>query len=223
MLISANTDPEWYLVYHKDLQHPWKIHWTGRNLLSYFQADLFGKRRPSKIFGKVVAHCEKQSLSSSHCPFTTWQADNSVSASLPSFKPPPCSWFLCGGTCYPSIKKKKRENCSSGWLCGGALFTCVAIHQAACPWNLNRSVLWWRHPLRYPQIWRCTAQPAEKKTPVLCRTISHMQIRQGCVFVRVLPVAPAGRARWQWISCCCFLTRQSSPVSCKERHNNTKK
>lgn len=90
-----------------------KIHWTGRNLLSYFQADVFGKRRPSEIFGKVVAHCEKQSLSSSHCPFATWQAVNSVSASLPSFKPP--SQTPVVGFCVvarvprPLKKKKKRE------------------------------------------------------------------------------------------------------------------
>lgn len=159
MLISANTDPKWYLVYHKDLQHPWKIHWTGRNLLSYFQADLSGKQRPSKIFRIFSLWAPRPVLSPPD------KQSTQLSASLPSFKPPPCSWFLCGGTCYPSIlKKKKKENRSSGWLCGGALFTCVAIRRAACPWNLNRSVLWWRRPLRYPQIWRCTAQPAQKNT-----------------------------------------------------------
>lgn len=73
----------------------------------YFIGEATGIQAPP---GEVAVHCEKQSLSSSHCPFTIWQASQ-VNVSLASFLPSnlPCGLVLCGGAHKQSIEKTQKE------------------------------------------------------------------------------------------------------------------
>lgn len=183
--------------------------------LIYLESD--SRPRSSGRWQRTV---NKQSSSSSHCPFTARQAVNSVPASLPSFKAPPVVGFLVWWHVLPVHLKKN-------WT--AAVGGCVAV---PC------SRVWLYTEQHAHEIWtvlycdggaRCVIHKYGGILPSLQRVKRrqcHAEQYHTCWYVRAVclcasPVAPAGRARWQWISCCCFLTQQSSLVSCKKKKKIT--
>lgn len=181
--------------------------------LLYFQVILLVKQQASKFLREVAANCEKQtqSLSSSHCPLTIWQPVKSLSASLPSFKPP--LWFgYCVAVLISSPLTKTKRQQRTAWMVPRSrvrLYTKQHAHKIGPVLYCDGRARCVIH--KYGGV----LAGLQKKIYDSDAETSHRYVMFVCLLVCCSPVAPAGPARWRWISCCYFLIQQSSPVSWK--------
>lgn len=173
------------------------------------------KQQPSKFLGEVAAALWKTVFWVLHTVLSP--SDKQSSQCQPRFLPSnlPCGLLLCGGAHKQSIEKNKIK--LQQWVALMMPCSCVRLYT-----KQHAHKIW--TVLYCDGSACCVIHKYGGVLPGLQRKINHSDVERlhtyryfmyVCLLVCCSPVAPAAHARWPWISCCYFLIRQSSPVSCK--------
>lgn len=143
---SSNIYPEniknWYLVYRKGLEPPWKIYWNRHVHCFIFRLFYWWSNRHPSSSGKWQCTVKKKlSPWVLHIVLSRSNKQSSqVNVSLISFLQTSPVVRCCVMVLIRSPLKNRKRQQWMAWMMF-SLFMCGAIHQAACPWNQNRSVL----------------------------------------------------------------------------------